>query len=231
MTVSGEPGNTETTLTSSPPLPEPDIMAMIVTGRTLEEMRGEEYDVAREQVLSYLTGRVGSTLGRSLQRATGLDVVRIEPQLIANEADPGARLTLGQDLTDDLTLTYSVNLTDSDDQIWLATYDVTKRFQTRAVRESDNSYRFDFRHDIRKGGEPEPRRKPRVRPIVISITVPDDGADSCRRVAQDARRRRRARSSTTSASATAPKTSRSGCARPDGPNRASVSIASRTRPA
>ena len=51
---------------------------------------------------------------------------------------------------------------------------MTKRFQTRAVRESDNSYRFDFRHDIRKGGEPEPRRKPRVRPQVLSIAVPDD---------------------------------------------------------
>ena len=71
-------------------------MAMIVTGRTLDQMRGEEYDVAREQVLSYLTGRVGSTIGRSVERATGLDVVRIEPQLIANEADPGARLTVGR---------------------------------------------------------------------------------------------------------------------------------------
>lgn len=172
--VTGEPGNTETTLTSSPSLPEPDIMAMIVTGRTLDQMRGEEYDVAREQVLSYLTGRVGSSIGRQLQRATGLSVVRIEPQLIANEADPGARLTLGQDVTEDLSLTYSIDLADSDDQIWLATYDVTKRFQLRGVRESDNSYRFDFRHDIRKGGSPEPRRVPRVRPVVSSVTVPDD---------------------------------------------------------
>ena len=172
--VSGEPGNTETTLTSSPPLPEPDIMALIVTGRTLEQMRGEEYDVAREQVLSYLTGRVGSTLGRSIERATGFDVVRIEPQLIANEADPGARLTVAEDIDDDLTLTYSVDLADSDDQIWMATYDVTRRFQTRAVRQSDNSYRFDFRHDIRRGGRPEPRRVPRVRPEVGEITLPTD---------------------------------------------------------
>jgi outer membrane protein assembly complex protein YaeT len=174
LTVSGEPGNTETTLTSSPPLPEPDIMAMIVTGRTLDQMRGEEYEVAREQVLSYLTGRVGSTIGRSLQQATGLDVVRIEPQLIANEADPGARLTLGQDITEDLSLAYSVDLTNSDNQIWLATYDVTKRFQTRAVRQADNSYRVDFRHDIRKGGQPEPRRLPRVRPRIASVTIPED---------------------------------------------------------
>jgi outer membrane protein assembly factor BamA len=174
LTVSGEPGNTDTTLTSNPPLPEPDIMAMIVTGRTLEQMRGEEYDIAREQVLSYLTGRIGSTIGRGIERATGFDEVRLDPQLIANEADPGARLTVSEDIDDDLTLSYSVDLTDSDDQIWLATYDVTRRFQTRAVRQTDNSYRVDFRHDIRKGGRPEPRRQPRVRPEIAAITVPDD---------------------------------------------------------
>ena len=54
IAVTGTPGDTETTLTSSPTLPEPDIMAMLVTGRTLDDMRGEEYEVAREQVLSYL---------------------------------------------------------------------------------------------------------------------------------------------------------------------------------
>jgi len=172
--VTGETGETETTLTSSPALPEPDIMALLITGRTLDQMRGEEYDVAREQVLSYLTGRVGSTLGRGLQRITGLSEVRIEPQLIANEANPGARLTLGQEIADDLSLTYSVDLADSNDQIWLATYDVTKRFQSRAVRQNDNSYRVDFRHDVRKGGRPEPRRQPRVRPVVAAVTVPDN---------------------------------------------------------
>ena len=54
LAVSGTPGETETTLTSDPTLPEPDIMALLVTGRTLEEMRGEEFEVAKEQVLSYL---------------------------------------------------------------------------------------------------------------------------------------------------------------------------------
>ena len=112
-------------------------------------MRGEEYDVAREQVLSYLAGRVGSALGRGIERATGLSEVRIEPNLIANEADPGARLTLGQELTDELELVYSTDLANSSDQIWVAEYDVTRRFQTRAMRQSDNSYRCDFRHDVR----------------------------------------------------------------------------------
>jgi outer membrane protein assembly complex protein YaeT len=171
IAVSGTPGETETSLTSNPVLPEPDIMAMLVTGRTLDEMRGEEFEIAREQVLSYLGGRVGSRLGRGIERVTGLSEVRLEPQMIANEADPGARLTVGQEITDDLTLIYSTNLTDSSDQIWVAEYDVTRRFQTRTVRQSDNSYRFDFRHDVRFGGHPAPRREPRQRPILTALTV------------------------------------------------------------
>ena len=178
LAVTGTPGETETTLTSDPTLPEPDIMAMLVTGRTLDEMRGEEYEVAREQVLSYLTGRVGSTLGRGIERASGLSEVRIEPNLIANEADPGARLTVGQEITDELNLVYSSNLTDSSDQIWVAEYDLTRRFQTRAVRQSDDSYRMDFRHDVRFGGRPAPRRLPRQRPTLTALTVTGDSIAS-----------------------------------------------------
>ena len=51
-------------------------MAMLMTGRTLDEVRGEEFEIAREQVLSSLAGRVGSTLGRGLQQATGFSEVR-----------------------------------------------------------------------------------------------------------------------------------------------------------
>jgi outer membrane protein assembly factor BamA len=169
--LTGTPGDTETTLTSSPSLPEPDIMALLVTGRTLEDMRGEEYEVARAQVLSFLAGRLGSGLGRGLQQATGLSEVRVEPTLIANESDPSARLTVGQDLTDDLKLVYSTNLTDSNDQIWVAEYDVSRRFQTRGVRQEDNSYRLDFQHDVRFGGEPEPRRTQRSQAKIVDVTI------------------------------------------------------------
>jgi hypothetical protein len=145
---------------------------MLVTGRTLDEMRGEEYEVAREQVLSYMAGRVGSTLGRGLRQATGLSEVRIEPTVIANETDPSARLTLGQDLTDELKLVYSTNLTDSNDQIWIAEYDVTRRFRARGVRQSDATFRVDFQHDVRFGGQAAPRRQQRQqRPEVAKVVV------------------------------------------------------------
>jgi outer membrane protein assembly factor BamA/autotransporter translocation and assembly factor TamB len=176
LAVTGEPGDTESTLTSNPTLPEPDIMALLVTGRTLDQMRGEEGDIAKEQVLSYLAGRVGSQLGREIEQATGLSDVRLEPNLIANETDPSARLTVGQELTDDLRLIYSTDLADSNDQVWVARYDVTRRFQTNAVRQPEGNYRLDFRHDVRFGGRPSPRRLPRTRPAISTLDVVADGA-------------------------------------------------------
>jgi autotransporter translocation and assembly factor TamB len=171
--ATGTPDDTKTTLSSTPMLPEPDIMALLVTGRTLDEMRGEEIDVAKSQVMSYLGGRAGTSLGRGLQKATGLSTVRVEPNLIAAETDPGARLTVGQDLTDDLSLVYSTDLVNSSDTIWIAEYDVTEQFSTRAVRQDDASYRLDFRHDLQFGGEPEPRRSRRTRQTVRSVTIAD----------------------------------------------------------
>jgi outer membrane protein assembly complex protein YaeT len=63
-------------------------------------------------------------------------------------------------------------------------YDVTRRFQTRGVRQADNSYRFDIRHDLRFGGRPEPRRQPRQRPVVRTVDVTTDGT-----IAEDELRR------------------------------------------
>ena len=157
LQVSGTPGKTETTLTSDPPEPEQDILAVLLTGQKLDDIRSQEFTVARNQVLSYLTGRVGSSLGRGIAGATGLSSVRIEPNLIANEANPGARLTIGQDITPKLNLIYSMDLINSSDQIYVGEYDFTRRFSTRGVRQSDGSFRGDFRHDLRFGGTPEPK--------------------------------------------------------------------------
>ena len=136
--------------------------------------------------------------------------MRLEPNLIANEADPSARLTVAQDLTDELKLVYSTDLADSNDQIWVARYDVTRRFQTNVVRQSDSSYRMDFRHDVRFGGRASPRRTPRTRPTVASVQVTGDDvlgeAEVRKRIGFDPATR-----STTSRPGTAWPTSRTRC--------------------
>ena len=170
-------GKLDTSFTSDPPLPEPDIISLLVSGRKLRDLRGSETQIAQDQALSYLSGNLASTFSQQANRALGVNFVRIDPGLIADEAEPTARLTLGQQLTSKLGLVYSVNLRNSSDQIWVGTFDVTKRFQTRVVRQSDNSFRFQFQHDIELGGvaPPESAKKGRkaLRIGEIEVQVPD----------------------------------------------------------
>jgi outer membrane protein assembly complex protein YaeT len=152
LQITKQAGKVRTDLTSQPPLSEGNIIAVLLTGRTLEEARGQAGTIAQQQALSYVAGRLGQTLSSQVQGGLGLTTVRLEPSLISAESDPGARLTVGQDITPQLNLSYSINLTDSSDQIWAAQYDFTRRFTTRAVKQSDNSYRFELRHHLTFGG-------------------------------------------------------------------------------
>lgn len=168
----GNPDELDTQFTSDTGLSEPDILSVLLTGRTLEEAQEAGFNVAREQALSYLTGRLGGRISSAAERSLGLSRVRIEPNLIAAEENPTARLTVGQQLTRRLELIYSMDLTDSNDQIIVTEYDVTRMFSTRGVRTAENDYRFDFRHDVRFGlGDQRPERRARERKTIGTIAV------------------------------------------------------------
>ncbi len=151
LQVQGEQGALESKFTSDQGRSEPDILALLVTGRTLDDLAGNEADFTKEQVLSYLTTRVGGALTRRVERTFGISQVRIQPNLIAAESDPGARLTVGQDITRQLRLTYSMDLASTNNQLWLGEYDLTRRFRLRGFKDFDNTYRFEFRHEMQFG--------------------------------------------------------------------------------
>lgn len=161
----------ETVLTSDPPLDEADIVSVLATGRTLEKAGAAGGAIAKEQALSYVAGELGTSITQEAGRALGLSQVRIEPNLIANEAEPTARLTIGKDITPQLDFIYSMNLRNSNDQIWIADYEFTPRFSARGLRQNDSSYRFQFQHDFRfgLGEEPSKRQTPENRGRIRSV--------------------------------------------------------------
>ena len=173
--LSGPVRDLKTDLTSDPPLPEPDILSLLVTGRELKDVQGAELEVAKKQALSLLAGQAGEQLALGARKAFGFSRVRLEPSLISPESDPTARLTIGQDITPKLQLVYSMNLGNSSDQIWIAEYQLTRRFTTRALRQEDNSYRMEFRHDLLFGGPARagPARVKRQKPKVGSVAFTD----------------------------------------------------------
>jgi len=131
------------------PLSEPDIVFLLATGRTLKDAGEEGADFAKDQAVAFIAGELGTSLPtEQAGRALGLSQARIEPQLIAGETEPTARLTLGKDITPQLDFVYSMNLRNSSDQIWIANYNITRRFSARGLRQNDNSNRFQFQHDV-----------------------------------------------------------------------------------
>jgi outer membrane protein assembly complex protein YaeT len=162
MRIYSERDGMKTDLTSDDPTDtRADILALLLTGRTAEKLQGRELTVAGEQAaLSLLAGSLTGRLSEEITNTVGLTSVRIEPSLISAEQNPTARLTVGQDLASGLEFIYSMNLTDSSDQIFILDYNITRRFNTRATRQEDNTYRFDLQHDLRFGG---PETSARVR--------------------------------------------------------------------
>ncbi len=147
-----------TTLSSEPALSQADISALLLTGKTTSEAQGREIQAARTQALALIAGQAGEELTDEVRRALHLSTLRIDPGLIASESDPGARLTLGQDITRRLSLVYSMNLTNGGDQIWSAEYEIVRGLRTQATKQQDNSYRFEFNHSLLFGRSSENRR-------------------------------------------------------------------------
>ncbi len=181
LRASGTAANLKTEFTSDPYLSESDIITMLLTGRTFEELQGAQVAVAREQLASYLTGQA-SEFFATAGTALGLDTVRIDAVSLASDEDISARVTIGKNVTRDFNLTFSQNLKGSREQTWIASYNPYRNFVLRTVNESDKrEIRFELQQDLRIGGGPPlPRRtEPKAQPLIGAVTFTgDDAPDS-----------------------------------------------------
>lgn len=152
MLITGTPDRLETQLTSEPALSQTEIISVLLTGSRDTDLTGRQMQLAQAQALSLLAGQAGQELAGQAREVLGITTFRLEPSFIASEThDPGARVTLGQDLTRDLSLGYSMNLVNAGDQLWIAQYDITRTLSARAIGQEDNSYRMGFTHQVQIG--------------------------------------------------------------------------------
>jgi outer membrane protein assembly complex protein YaeT len=152
--LTGPPEKLVTSLSSEPALPESDVISLLLTGRLSS---ASTQQLARTQALSLIAGQASEEVAREARQALHLSTFGIDPGLIAPETDPGARLTIGKDIMKNVSVAYSMNLMNGGDQIWTAQYNITRGLTTQATKQQDNSNRFEFRHDLRLGGEPARR--------------------------------------------------------------------------
>jgi outer membrane protein assembly complex protein YaeT len=148
LILQGTPDKFSASLVSDPPLSEPNIISLLVTGRTLESASAQVLSVAGNTALSYINSAITGRIEQATARALGLDSVRIDASLVSTEENPEARITVGQHLASDFELIFSQDLKDARNQTWMANYNPLKSFNIQGVKRDNNEFNLAVRHEI-----------------------------------------------------------------------------------
>jgi autotransporter translocation and assembly factor TamB len=147
-------------LSSDPPLPEVDILALLL-GDSLSTQDAElralrAPDTAEQSLVAsssarMLASRQQSNVRKAVEQTFGLDSLQITPFFVDPNSQtarfsPGARVTIGKRISDRVYLTYSRSLSSaSRDQVILLEYDQSDRLSWVLSQNEDQTYALDVR--------------------------------------------------------------------------------------
>ena len=144
------------TYRSDPPLANSDIIALLAFGRT----RGQGVYTASQPGVNtndtasasnaILGEALNATFSDRVQRLFGASRVKIDPQFIGSENNPSARVTIEQQISNDITFTYVTSLTQSAETVIQVEYNIDKNVSIVAVRDQNGVLGFDIHIRRRK---------------------------------------------------------------------------------
>jgi translocation and assembly module TamB len=152
----GPADHPSTNYRSDPPLPTADIIALLALGRTRQESAQAQMYNPQQTTVSdsasneLLSQALNATVSSRVQKLFGVSRIKIDPQMGGPENNPNARLTIEQQVSDKVTLTYITNLSQSAQQIIQFEYNITRDVSILAVRDQTGVVGFDVRIRRRK---------------------------------------------------------------------------------
>jgi translocation and assembly module TamB len=150
VALSGTMQKLNVNYSSDPPMQSREIIALLAVGRNpsgpvgLGSSQATGSSSAIEAGGGLLGEAVSAQLSNRLQRFFGASRVKIDPTLTGVENVPQARLTLEQQVSKDITLTYITNLNRTQEQIVQLRWDLSRQWSAIAVRDSNGMFGIDF---------------------------------------------------------------------------------------
>jgi len=154
ITVTGTPDRgLNLNYRSEPPLPKSDIIALLALGRTngeseqLQEQSGQSAFTDQATAL-ILNQAINATVSSRLQRLFGASNIKIDPQGLTTETNPtgrGPQVTIEQEFANNLSLTYSTNVSQSSQQIIQGEYYFNRNLSVVGTRDQNGVVSFDVR--------------------------------------------------------------------------------------
>jgi translocation and assembly module TamB len=139
-----------TTYRSDPPLSSDDIIALLAFGRTQEESYVATGSTSAGSGLGEGAGNL--VLGQVINQAVtnrvsklfGVSSIRINPSVGGPDNNPSARLTIEQQVSNNVTLTYITNLTQSAQQVIQFEYNINSEYTVQGIRDENGVVSFDL---------------------------------------------------------------------------------------
>lgn len=134
---------------SDPPLPSSDIIALLALGQTGEEsqLRGAgAVQTPGMGATTLLSEAVSSQLGGRIQRLFGISHFSVDPSYLATTTvgqNPAARVTVQQQFARDLIITYSTDVTSTQQQVIEIEYSVRPDVSIVALRDENGTFGMD----------------------------------------------------------------------------------------
>ncbi|MGB2621842.1 MAG: translocation/assembly module TamB domain-containing protein [Candidatus Acidiferrum sp.] len=140
---------------SDPPLPANDIVTLLALGQTSSEasIRGGGTGSAQSATLgasAILSQAVSSQVGGRLERLFGITRFRVDPGLAelgstASTQNAAARVTVEQQVTRNLTITYVSNVGTTQEQVIQVEYNLSRNVSIVALRDYNGTFGIDIR--------------------------------------------------------------------------------------
>jgi translocation and assembly module TamB len=151
VNLNGELDKLSLTYHSEPPLPVADIISLLALGQTQQQsaqLQQSGSPFAQQASSAILAEALNSAMNTRSRSLFGISHIRVDPQGLNTETSPtttSPAVTIEQQVKDNLTLTYTTNVSQTSQQIIQAEYNITRTVSLFALRDYNGVISFEVR--------------------------------------------------------------------------------------
>jgi translocation and assembly module TamB len=154
LNFSGQASKMSLSYRSDPPLPPNDIITLLALGQTSTEVVSRTGGAAAQPgsagASALLSEAISSQLGGRVERLFGITRFRVDPGLAGlgtsgSGQNAAARVTVEQQVTPTLTVTYVSNVSSTQQQVIQVEYNVTRTISVVALRDQNGTFGIDVK--------------------------------------------------------------------------------------
>ncbi len=147
--ATGTPQQVDLRLTSEPALAEPDILQLLTVGATGQAITAGVGTVLPPRLSAFLSGQIAEELSHGIGGIVGIDRLDIEPVVGGAQRVGGPKVTVGKDVSKNLSVTYSTTVGSTLEDLVTIEYRITDSISLLGVRDERGDVGVDVKFSLR----------------------------------------------------------------------------------